>query len=689
MGKHRSSTSRKSKGCPAGEVGQTQATAEGGAQLTANQAFLVWHHASIIPRIKGMTERRTSPRGLCCLGLVISWVWLFCSGTFHRASAETNAVVAPPRTDPLNDLIRAAFDGDIQKVCVLLTNGVEANARIGPGLSAWQAAKIKGHAEIMELLAKAGANTQVSAPKPEAVLDWYVKERVGPGSPGLALAVIRDGNLVFKRGWGLANLEYDVPIAPTTVFHVASVSKQFTAFAIARLVQQGKLSLEDDIRNYLPEMQDCGAKITVRHLVSHTSGLRDQWMLLVLARKNNGGVVSQADVMKLLERQRELLFNPGENFLYCNSGYTLLSEIVAKISGKPFGDFTRDEIFEPLGMTNSHFHTSSDEVVKNMAYSYYLSPDGGYRKALLNYETVGATGLYTTVEDLAKWIANVQHPKPGEAAPLTLMQQPGQLNSGEKTDYGMGLFLEDYRGARLLQHGGADAGYRSFVLWFPDLRLGVALVSNLGSIDSRGIALTAAEIYLVDRLQPIKLTSPDSDRTSIKLSAPELDRYTGKYELYWRLTEISRVADHLEIREDNDPPAALTANGSDRFSLGKRRFVFQNLESGKALQFTDDWRENFKRINVSEERQSDLSPYTGSYWSSELENFLRIHLREGQLVLELHRHGEFPLRHVGRDIFASACSQYWWFELKFQRDSKEAVTGLRLNSVLFRRCLLE
>ncbi|PWU08232.1 MAG: hypothetical protein C5B50_30030, partial [Verrucomicrobia bacterium] len=238
-------------------------------------------------------------------------------------------------------------------------------------------------------------------------------------------------------------------------------------------------------------------------------------------------------------------------------------------------------------------------------------------------------------------------------------------------------------------HGGADAGYRSFVLWFPDLHLGVALAGNLGSIDNREIALTAAEIYLADKLQPIRPTRPDSEPRSVKLSAAELDRYTGKYELYLDVTEISRVEDHLEIREDNDPPVALVANGNDRFSMGKRKFVFQELDSGKASQFTNDWKETFKRINVSEERQPDFSAYAGDFWSSELETYLRIHLRDGQLVLELHRHGEFPLRYVGRNLFASASNQSWWFELKFQRDSKEVVTGLRLNSILFRRCLLD
>lgn len=596
---------------------------------------------------------------------------------------------APPRSDPVSELIHAAFNGDSHSVSVLLGNKVDVNARRGAGLTAWQAAKIKGHADIMAQLAKAGADTHSRPPKVDAILDWYVKEIVGAGSPGLALAVVRDGNLIFKKGWGLANLEYDIPITPTTVFHVASVSKQFTAFAVARLIQQGKLSLEDDIRSYLPEMHDFGAKITVRDLLSHTSGLRDQWMLLTLARKNIGGVVSQAEVVKLLEQQKELLFKPGDAFMYCNSGYTLLSEIVAKISGKAFGDLTREEIFQPLGMTNSHFHTNSLEVVRNMAYSYYPSPDGGYRKTLLNYETVGATGLFTTVEDLAKWLANFQHPTPDSSVPLNFMQQSGRLKSGEMTGYGMGLFLEDYRGARLIQHGGADAGYRSFVLWFPDLLVGVALLSNLGSIDSRDIALTAAEIYLSDKLQPVRPAVPGSELPSIKLSAAELDRYTGKYELYWHVTEISRIEDHLEIREANDPPASLEANGNHRFSMGKRRLVFQDLESGKALSFTNDWKEIFKRINVSEESQPDLSAYAGDYWSSELEAYLRIHLRDGHLVLELHRHGEFPLRYVGRNIFVSANGQNWWLELKFQRDSKEAVSGLRLNGLLFNRCQLE
>jgi hypothetical protein len=326
-----------------------------------------------------------------------------------------------------------------------------------------------------------------------------------------------------------------------------------------------------------------------------------------------------------------------------------------------------------------------------MAYSYYPSADGGYHKNILNYETVGATGLFTTVEDLAKWIANFQNPRAGDAALLAMMEEPGRLNSGEKTGYGMGLFMEQYRGARLIQHGGADASYRSFVLWFPDLRLGVALASNLGSINSREIALTAAEIYLGDKLQLLKPAVPDLETPSVQLSPADLDRYVGKYELYWGsfISEISRVGNHLESRENNDPASVLVANGDNRFAAGKGWMVFQNLKSGLALQFTNNWGETFKRINAPEETQPDLSAYAGDYWSDELETFLKIHLRDGRLVLELHRHGEFPLRYVARNIFATSTSDYWWFEVKFQRDAKKTVTGLRLNTLFFRRNTLK
>jgi CubicO group peptidase (beta-lactamase class C family) len=622
------------------------------------------------------------------LGIVLTLLGWLCGEALGRA--EANGRTISTRTALINELVNAALDGNQQAVSHLLTSNLNVNAGVGPGLTAWQAAEIRGHSEIQNLLQKHGADTNIALPKREAVLDWYIRQKTSTNSPGLALAIVRDGNPILERGWGLANLEYDIPITPSTVFHVASVSKQFTACATALLIQQGKLSLGDDMRKYLPQMHDFGTTVTIQNLLGHTSGLRNYFQLLPLTGERSGDVVTQDEVMKLLQNQTELTFSPGEQFAYCNSGYVLLSEIVAKASGKSFGDFTRDEIFEPLGMTNSHFHTNVHEIVKSMAYCYYLPADGVYLHDILNYENVGSTSLFTTAEDLAKWIANFQKPKPGWAAVQDMMQAPGHLNNGDDTGYGMGLFVEKYRGARLIQHGGADASYRAFVLWFPDLHLGVALLSNFASTDSRDIALTAAEVYLNGKLSPVESPQSDPELPSVSLTAAQLDKYVGKYEFPSGsvIADVSRVSDHLEIREDNDAPFALVSNGKDRFSAGKRSMTFQELDSGAALQFTNNWKEAFRRINAEVEKLPDLNAYVGDYWSNELETFLRIHLRGGQLVLELRRHGETPLRYVSRDVFATS-SKDWWFDVKFERNSQAMVTGLRLNGLKFQRRQLE
>ncbi|MCW4036925.1 MAG: beta-lactamase family protein, partial [Candidatus Bathyarchaeota archaeon] len=188
-------------------------------------------------------------------------------------------------------------------------------------------------------------------------------------SPGSALAVLKDGEIVYKRGYGMANLEYGIPITPTTIFHVASVSKQFTAFAVALLAQEGKLSLDDDVRRYVPDLPDFGETITIRHLIHHISGLRDQWELLIAAGWRMEDVIKTEDVLELVREQKELNFKPGSEYLYCNTGYTLMALIVERVSGKPFRDFCAERIFQPLAMENTHFHDDHKMIVENRAYS--------------------------------------------------------------------------------------------------------------------------------------------------------------------------------------------------------------------------------------------------------------------------------------------------------------------------------
>jgi CubicO group peptidase (beta-lactamase class C family) len=235
-----------------------------------------------------------------------------------------------------------------------------------------------------------------------------------PDSPGCALAVIKDGTVLHKRGFGRANLETDAPITPGTVFHVASVSKQFTAFAILLLAKDGKLSLDDDVRKHIPELADFGKTVTIRHLIHHTSGLRDQWRLLKMAGWRMEDVITERDILDLVFRQKELNFAPGAEYLYSNTGYTLLAVIVARVSKQSFREFTQERIFKPLAMTSTHFHDDHRQIVKNRAYSYRPARRGAeFELVPLQYANVGATSLFTTVEDLTKWDRNFYDAKVG------------------------------------------------------------------------------------------------------------------------------------------------------------------------------------------------------------------------------------------------------------------------------------
>ncbi len=216
-----------------------------------------------------------------------------------------------------------------------------------------------------------------------------------PDSPGCALAVVQDGTVIYQRGYGCANLDYDLPITPESVFHVASVSKQFTALAILLLEADGKLAVADDIRQYLPEMPNYGATITIQHMIHHASGLRDQWDILSMAGWDYvDDLITSQHVLNLAVRQQHLNFKPGAEHVYCNTGYTLLAIIVARVSGQSFREFTHDRIFQPLGMSHTHFHDDHSEVVKNRAMAYTPYEDG-FQISIPTFDTVGATSLFT------------------------------------------------------------------------------------------------------------------------------------------------------------------------------------------------------------------------------------------------------------------------------------------------------
>lgn len=310
-----------------------------------------------------------------------------------------------------------------------------------------------------------------------------------PDSPGCALGVYRDGRIVYKRGYGMEDLNEDVKITPSTVFHVASMSKQFTAASIVLLAQQGKLSLDDDVRKYVPELPDFGQKITIRHLVHHTSGLRDQWNLLELAGwRYSKDLITNDDVMSVMTRQKELNFKPGDRHVYCNTGYTLMGLIVTRVSGTSLREFTTKNIFEPLRMTHTFFRDDHAQIIKHDAVGYEQEPGKPFEISITNFDTVGATSLHTTVEDLQLWDENFYHPKVGGSEFVKQMLERGRLNNGEELDYAFGLVLGKYKGLPTVDHGGADAGYRSDLTRFPEQHFSASVLCNSAETDPSSLA---------------------------------------------------------------------------------------------------------------------------------------------------------------------------------------------------------
>lgn len=329
-------------------------------------------------------------------------------------------------------------------------------------------------------------------------VDQVLKDWARSDSPGCAVEVSQDGNIVLERGYGMADLEQGVAIRPDTVFNIASLSKQFTAVSLLLLQEQGKLSLDDDVRKYVSELPDYGRRITLRHLANHTSGIRDLPSVLALAGWNWLDAVPQQYALDVIARQKHLNFTPGSQYSYSNSGYYLMAVIVERVSHQSFSEFTRDHIFQPLGMLHSRFYDDRRMIMKNRAIGHTKLPGGGFGVWRPTYEIVGDGALLTTVQDLALWDRNFLYPKLGRDPQqlLTDLTQVGVLNDGKKLDYALGLMIEDYRGLPTVSHSGGVPGYNTFMLRFPEQKFATTILCNVGGGPARVAAKAIADIYL-------------------------------------------------------------------------------------------------------------------------------------------------------------------------------------------------
>lgn len=480
------------------------------------------------------------------------------------------------------------------------------------------------------------------------MIDRLIDEAVPEHGPGCAVGVIEEGELTYLRCAGLANIEHAIPVSGCTKFHLASLSKHFTAFAIALLADRGLLSLDADIREYVsdpfPKLRE---RITLRQLVHHTSGLRDQWDLVMAAGWRMDDVITTRDILDVLRSQRTLNFAPGTSYSYCNTGYTLLAEAVRAVSDVSLREFCELEMFGPLGMRDTHFHDDYTEVVGSRAESYFTTA-GVHRRAVLSYATAGATSLSSTVADLARWDRNFYTGAVGGAAVLNQMHEVGRLNDGMTTPYAFGLMVDMHRGTRRVYHGGGDAGYTSYLVRFPDMRLSAIVLSNGGRLLAPLFGDRIADLCLdAARRSQYERPSRPASQTLSRYDGLFADRDTGL------ALRLSHDGDQLLVAT-GDGPQPVTHIGDGRFALPGYVEAWFAEESAVARIRTWSYSGSgydLDRVQQLKPGAEELRDYIGRYWCEELAAGCMVLLEGSGLVLRRTKLASMQLEPTVADTF--------------------------------------
>lgn len=523
---------------------------------------------------------------------------------------------------------------------------------------------------------------------PDSILkkiDSLFSEWNTPNSPGCAVGIIRNDSIIFAKGYGMANLEYLIPNDPNTLFHMASVSKQFAGYAIVQLARQGKLKLEDDIHTWLPWFPDLKEKITIRHLLNHTSGIRDQWQLLAISGTRLDDVITQEHIIKILTNQKALNFKPGDRYSYSNSGYTMLAEIVKAASGRTLRQFTDSSIFKPLGMNQTHFHDDYTEIEKNRSYSYDRKDSSHFSNAVLSYSVSGATSLFSNIQDMSKWLMNFYTHKVGDQKDIDQLTEKGKLNNGKELSYALGIANDTWRGWRHYSHSGGDAGYRTYVTVFRDLKMGFIVFSNLGDFNPGQKAYAMAELFIKDtssKKEEIKKDLRDSAAAVLK-DTISIKKYMGHYisddGLPFSFT-LKNQQLHYQIFEESN---FLIRDQKDSFSIPHApeiKFVFNPTARNTTVDvITPDQVYHLnKYIKDTAQSIETLKKYTGTYYCPELDTKYGILLKEKQLFLTHFKYNDTKITLVGKDHLLN---DHWWINhLMITRDAKKNITGFEVNS---------
>ncbi|MGE0814705.1 MAG: serine hydrolase domain-containing protein [Vicinamibacterales bacterium] len=530
----------------------------------------------------------------------------------------------------------------------------------------WSASSVAIAAVVACALAPArpAAQAAAAAASPAAEVD-RVFSRFSAATPGCAVGVGVNGAPVLARGYGTADLEHDVPIGPETIFEAGSVSKQFTAAAVMALVHDGRVSLDDPVRKYIPELPDYGTPLTIRHMLTHTSGLRDWGSLAGIAGwPRTTRVHTHAHVLEIVGRQKATNFVPGTHWSYSNTGYNLAAILVSRVSGRSFADFTKARLFDPLGMTKTSWRDDHTRIVKGRAIGYDET-DGVFHTDM-PFETVhGNGGLLTTVGDLLRWTEHLQHPAAGDAADVAAMQTPTAFSGGSGHGYGLGLMLDTRRGVRQIDHSGSTAGYLAHLVRYPDQGVAVAVLCNVDSAAATQKAYEVADLYLA---RTTTLAPPIAARHT--LTAPELARVEGLYRSRLDGRPVAIVRDGATLRLDRGP--ALHAQSATQFETASgQSWTFDGTGHARSSDRYDvvDYDKVPAAAAPSAAARAALA---GRYTSDEVETTLEVVDDGGTLVVTRRPDTRLPLTPVYADAFTAPGLGL----VIVRRDAAGAVTAL-------------
>jgi CubicO group peptidase (beta-lactamase class C family) len=510
---------------------------------------------------------------------------------------------------------------------------------------------------------------------------------------GFGAVVVESGTVLFNKTYGYANNEHEIPLTTSSVFDFASVAKQFTGLAIAMLIEQGKIDLNDDIRKYVPELPYYGSVITIEHILHHTSGIRDWVALVKLSGRYMGDTITNEFLMRLISSQEELNFPPGEKFSYSNSGYFLLSEVVSRATKTSFRNWTEENIFKPLEMNNTHFSDDHTEIVEGRADSYLRNDDGEYINSSNLLTSPGSSSLFSTLDDMTKWVQNFHEKKIGGKAAWEMMVRKGSLNNGESVDYGFGLNIGDYDGMVRYRHGGSWAGYLCDVLYFPEEHLSTILIINRDPsqvyVEGELNAILFNDEKTVQKPAPEK---KDVRRDKVEIRSETLEEYVGLFHSRKdkRTVETEKNDDRLVFhfpwrRNVEAVPLSEKAFYVERYDW---EFSFARDDTGFVNQILfhsynenpgyDSEDSSYDRVYPDISALKDVDDLTGEYYSEELQTTYRIVKRDNSLLAE-HMHNEdVQFMRLNENLYIG---DKWWFEeMEVIRNADGLVAGFRVNA---------